>query len=98
MSEGLRSRHEERVVAAVREGEQELVAPVSELVAPDTTARNPGDPPREEAEPQALLQRRLAALGADTDVWEPEPMSTGNRFVRVPGAGASNALGFIVKR
>jgi len=66
MSEGLRPTHEERVVAAVREGEQELVALVSELVALDTTARNPGEPPREEAELQALLQRRLAALGADT--------------------------------
>ena len=98
MSEGLRSTYEERVAAAVREGEQALVALVSELVALDTTARNPGDPPRKEAELQALLQRRLAALGADTDVWEPEPTGAGNRVVRVPGAGASNALGFMVKR
>ena len=81
MSEGLRSAHEERVVAAVREGEQELVALVSELVALDTTARQVGDPPRQEVELQQVLRRRLEALGAETDLWEPEPTGTGNLFV-----------------
>ena len=47
----------------------------------DTTARNVGDPPRQEAELQEYLRRRLAALGADVDVWEPEPTGTGNRVV-----------------
>ena len=77
MSQTLRSALEERVVAAVREGEEELVALVSDLVAFDTTARNVGDPPRQEAELQEYLRRRLAALGADVDVWEPEPTGTG---------------------
>ena len=65
MSQTLRSAFEERVVAAVREGQDELVALVSDLVAFDTTARNVGDPPRQEAELQEYLRRRLAALGAD---------------------------------
>ncbi len=81
MSEALRLALEERVVAAVREGEAELVGLVSDLVRFDTTARNPGDPPRQEAELQEYLRRRLAALGADTDVWEPPPTGTGNRVV-----------------
>jgi acetylornithine deacetylase len=81
MSEALRSALEERVVAAIREGEEELVGLVSDLVRFDTTARNPGDPARQEAELQEYLRRRLAALGADTDVWEPPPSGTGNRVV-----------------
>jgi hypothetical protein len=52
MNQTLRSAFEERVVAAVREGEAELVALVSDLVAFDTTARNLGDPPRQEADLQ----------------------------------------------
>ena len=81
MSEAFRSELEERVVGAVRDGRDELVALVSDLVAFDTTARNVGDPPRQEAELQAYLRRRLEALGAEVDVWEPEPTGTGNRFV-----------------
>ena len=81
MSEALRSALEERVVAAVRDGEDELVGLVSDLVAFDTTARNPGDSARQEAELQAYLERRLTALGAETDIWEPEPTGSGNRVV-----------------
>ncbi len=106
MSQALRSAFEERVVAAVREGEQELVGLVSDLVAFDTTARNVGDPPRQEAELQEYLRLRLAALCAETDVWEPEPTGSGNRVVpdgldfvgrpqlaaRLPGAGGGRSL------
>ncbi len=106
MSETLRSALEERVAAAVREGEEELVALVSDLVAFDTTARNVGDPPRQEAELQGYLRRRLEALGASVDVWEPQPTGTGNRFVpdglgfegrpqlaaRLGGAGGGRSL------
>ena len=106
MSQTLRSALEERVVAAVREGEQELVALASDLVAFDTTARNVGDPPRQEAELQEYLRRRLAALGAETDVWEPEPTGSGSRVVpagldfrgrpqlaaRLRGAGGGRSL------
>jgi acetylornithine deacetylase len=81
MSEALRSGLEQRVVDAVRESREELVALVSDLVAFDTTARNVGDPPHQEVELQAYLQRRLQAIGGETDVWEPEPTGTGNRLV-----------------
>ena len=106
MSETLRSALEERVVAAVREGEQALVALASDLVRFDTTARNVGDPPRQEAELQEYLRRRLGALGADVEVREPEPTGTGNRVVpdgldfvgrpqlaaRLRGAGGGRSL------
>ena len=106
MSQTLRSALEERAVAAVREGEQELVALVSDLVSFDTTARNIGDPPRQEAELQEYLRRRLSAIDADVDVWEPEPTSPGSRVVpegldfngrpqlaaRLRGAGGGRSL------
>ena len=56
-------------------------------------------------EAQRLLARRLQALGAQTDLWEPEPTGTGNRHVpdyldfhgrpqlsaRLPGTGVAAA-------
>ena len=104
--DALHSALEERIVAAVRDGREELVALAADLVAFDTTARNVGDPPRQEAELQAYLQRRLDALGAETDVWEPEPTGSGNRVVpdgldfkgrpqlaaRLRGAGGGRSL------
>ncbi|MEI6725056.1 MAG: ArgE/DapE family deacylase [Actinomycetes bacterium] len=72
---------ETRIVAAVAAGEEELVRLTADLIGFDTTARNPGDPPREEARLEVFLQARLEALGADTDLWEPEPTGRGDRFV-----------------
>ena len=72
---------EERVVAAVAEGRDELVALARELVALDTTARETGDPPRDEDRLQRLLEARLRSIGAETDLWEPESTGTGNRHV-----------------
>jgi len=82
MSQTLRSAFEERVVAAVREGEPELVTLASDLVAFDTTARNLGDPPRQEAELQEHLRRAPRALGAEVEVWEPEPTGTAIAWCR----------------
>jgi acetylornithine deacetylase len=80
-AEAPRTALEERIVTAVGDGRDELVALVSDLVSFDTTARNVGDPPRQEAELQQYLRRRLDALHGETDVWEPEPTGTGNRVV-----------------
>ncbi len=76
---GLRPGEEERVVEAVRARTDDLVALLCELIAYDTTARSPGDPPRDEEALQRTLERRLRALGATTDMWEPEPIEPGNR-------------------
>ncbi len=74
-------RTEEEVVELVRAGRDELVDLVGELVALDTTARMPGDPPRDEERLQRLLAARLRAIGAEVDLWEPAPTGKGNRFV-----------------
>lgn len=72
---------EEQVAGAVRQGGDELVALASELITYDTTARNPGDAPREEAALQASLAKRLAIAGATIDLWEPEPTPADSRFL-----------------
>ena len=62
---------ERRVVDAISDHRDGLVALVTDLVAFDTTARNRTDPPRQEAALQRYLGDRLAAAGATIDIWEP---------------------------
>ncbi len=102
----VRSALEEKVVEAVRAGRDELVGLTAELVACDTTARLPGMPARDEEKLQRILERRLAALGAETDLWEPESTGRGNRHLpddldfagrpqlaaRLRGAGGGRSL------
>ena len=103
---GLRSDLEETVVGVVRESRDELVALVGELIACDTTARDPGEPPREEATLQRILESGCARSGAETDLWEPEPIGAGHPYVaaeldfagrpqlvaRIRGAGGGRSL------
>jgi acetylornithine deacetylase len=77
----LKSALEERLVEAVRDAKDELVGLTAELVALDTTARHPGDPARDEDRLQRVLTARLTALGAEADLWEPEPTGEGSRFL-----------------
>ena len=51
------------------------------MVACDTTAREPGDPARDEEKLQRLLAARLDGVGARTDLWEPEPTGAGTRSI-----------------
>ncbi len=78
---GPSSESERRVVETVRAMRGELVSLTSALVALDTTARDAGAPPRDEAELQRLLAARLATLGAEIDLWEPRPTGAGGQFV-----------------
>ena len=64
-------RRVEQVCAAVADRRDEIADLTQALVRFDTTARNPGDPPRDEAALQALLAERLRRAGAEVDVWEP---------------------------
>ena len=64
---------EQRVAAAIAESRDELVELASYLIRFDTTARDPGDPARDEAALQAHLAARLSAAGAAVEVWEPTP-------------------------
>jgi acetylornithine deacetylase len=63
---------EQRVCEAVAAGRDELVGLASALIGFDTTARQVGDPCRDEAPLQEYLAERLSAAGASVDVWEPD--------------------------
>jgi acetylornithine deacetylase len=64
---------ERTVCEAIGRGRDELVALASTLVGFDTTARNPGDPAREEVALQQHLESVMRAAGAETDLFEPDP-------------------------
>jgi acetylornithine deacetylase len=100
----------EQVVCDEVEGRRaELVALAAELIAFDTTARNVGDPPRDEVALQECLAARLRAAGAEIDLWEPDAdrlrgkplVPPGLDFsgrpqlvARVPGTGGGRSLLF----
>ncbi len=73
---------ERAVCDAIADRRDELVGLASALIAYDTTARQPGDPPRDEAALQAYLQARLESVGASTDLFEPDAAAlAGSRLV-----------------
>ncbi|HXD63143.1 MAG TPA: M20/M25/M40 family metallo-hydrolase [Solirubrobacteraceae bacterium] len=65
------SEPERSVCEAVAAGRDELVELTRALVAFDTTAREVGDPPRDEAPLQEYLAARLREAGAEIDLFEP---------------------------
>ena len=72
---------EQRVVEAIAARRDELVELASALIRFDTTARDPGDPARDEAALQGHLADRLRAAGAEVEVWEPRPEDVVGRQV-----------------
>jgi len=78
----------ERVLGRIRDGKDELVGLLGELIACDTTARDADDEARDEAKLQGILAARLRALGAAVETWEPAPFRAGDSPI-VP-----HALGF----
>ena len=72
---------EQRITDAIAESRDELVELASALIRFDTTARDAGDPARDEAALQAHLAARLRAAGADVEVWEPRPDDVRGRQV-----------------
>ena len=82
---------EQRILDEVAAGREELVELTSTLIGFDTTAREPDDPARAEADLQAYLGERLGRAGAAVDIWEPD---AGRRRGHAPdpaGPGASTA-------
>jgi acetylornithine deacetylase len=63
---------ERTVCDAIAAGRDELVELASALIAFDTTAREVGDPPRQEAALQRYLAEGLRAYGAEIDLFEPD--------------------------
>jgi acetylornithine deacetylase len=101
------TRIEERVLERVRAGRDELIGLLGELIACDTTAREAGEPARDEAKLQSVLAARLRAVGAEVETWEPEPFVAGQSPVipydldfagrpqlaaRLAGAGGGRSL------
>jgi acetylornithine deacetylase len=63
---------EQRVCEAIADGRDELVALASALIGFDTTARDVGEPARNEVALQEYLAGRLLRVGASVDLWEPD--------------------------
>ena len=107
MSETLRSAFEERWSAAVRDGRARARGARPRPGA-RSTRRRATSATRRGRRPscRSYLRRRLDALGAEIDVWEPEPTGAGNRVVpdgldfsgrpqlaaRLRGAGGGRSL------
>jgi acetylornithine deacetylase len=101
---------ERAVVNEIERRRHELVGLAADLIAFDTTVREPDDPPRDEAALQEYLAGRLRVAGAETEIWEPAPEDVagsrcvppgGLRFVGrpqlvacFPGTGAGRSLLF----
>lgn len=98
---------EQHAVDALAEREDEIVSLACDLVRLDTTAREPGDPPRDEAALQELLASRLVDAGATIDLFEPDGDALAGRplvppgldfdgrpqlIARLPGGGAGRSL------
>ena len=79
------SPEEQRVCDRIAAREHDLVELASTLIGFDTTARNPGDPARQEAELQAYLAERLARAGAEIDLFEPDAAEMAGRPLVPPG-------------
>jgi acetylornithine deacetylase len=76
---------ERSVCEAIEARRDELVALASALIGFDTTAREPGDPPRQEAALQEHLADRLRAAGAEIDLFEPDGGALQGRPLVPPG-------------
>ena len=98
---------EQRICEEVERRRDDLVELASQLIRFDTTAWSPGDPARDEARLQGLIAERLAAAGAEVELWEPSPgavagsrqVPAGVRFdgrpqlvARFAGAGGGRSL------
>src|SRR4051812_18148446 len=100
---------EEHVVEALEGKRDEIVGLATELIAFDTTAREVGDPARQETELQEHLVRRMRERGAEIDLFEPDAAAMAGRplvprgldfvgrpqlIARFPGTGGGRSLIF----
>ena len=92
------SDEERRVCAEIEQRRDELVALASELIGFDTTARNVGDPPRQEAALQEHLAARLRAAGAEIDLWEPDAANLQGKPLVPPGLDFAGRPQLVARR
>jgi acetylornithine deacetylase len=89
---------EQAVCAAIEERADELVRLASDLIGFDTTARDPGDPPRREAALQEYLAGRLERIGAEIDLWEPDAGAMEGKPLVPPGLDFEGRPQLIARR
>jgi hypothetical protein len=83
---------EQRIADEIDHRGDELVELACALIRFDTEAREPDDPPRDEAALQEYLAGRLAARGAQIDLWEPARNDVeGSRLVPAGGSASRDA-------
>ncbi|HVM56298.1 MAG TPA: M20/M25/M40 family metallo-hydrolase [Gaiellaceae bacterium] len=89
---------ERRICDAVAERRGDVVALASALVGFDTTARQVGDPPRQEAALQEHLAERLRACGAEIDLWEPDAEALQGKPLVPPGLDFAGRPQLVARR
>ncbi|HEX7526169.1 MAG TPA: M20/M25/M40 family metallo-hydrolase [Gaiellaceae bacterium] len=90
---------DERLVCAeIERRRDELVALASDLIGFDTTARNVGDAPRDEAALQEHLAERLRIAGAETDLWEPDAAQLQGKRLVPPGLDFAGRPQLVARR
>jgi acetylornithine deacetylase len=92
------SEYERRVCSEVEQRRDEIVALASDLIGFDTTARNVGDPPRDEAALQEQLADRLRITGAETDLWEPDAAQLQGKRLVPPGLDFAGRPQLVARR
>ena len=89
---------ERGVCRAIAEEGDRLVEVASRLIGFDTTARQVGDPPRQEAALQEYLAARLSEIGARVEMWEPDAAELEGKPLVLPGldfAGRPQLIGAV---
>lgn len=89
---------ERRICAGLEQRRDELVALASDLIGFDTTARDVGDPPRQEAALQEHLAARLRATGAEIDLWEPDAAELQGKPLVPPGLDFAGRPQLVARR
>ena len=89
---------ERRVCAEIERRRDDLVGLASDLIGFDTTARNVGDPPRQEAALQEYLAARLRAAGAEIDLWEPDAEQLRGKPLVIPGLDFAGRPQLVARR
>ncbi|HEY6396142.1 MAG TPA: M20/M25/M40 family metallo-hydrolase [Solirubrobacteraceae bacterium] len=89
---------EQAVCGEIASRSDDLVALASELIGFDTTAREVGEPARDEAALQEHLAALLREAGAEVDVWEPDAKALQGRPLVPPGLDFAGRPQLIARR
>jgi acetylornithine deacetylase len=89
---------ERRICDAVAERRDDVVALASALIGFDTTARQVGDPARQETALQEFLAERMRVTGAEIDLWEPDADALAGKPLVPPGLDFAGRPQLVTRR